>query len=145
MGWCSSARSGGWSPQRTREVGVRGATAETAVSDLSGGNQQKVLFARSLMQTPALLIADEPTRGVDVGAKRTIYDLLADLAAGGMGVLVVSSELEEVLGLAHRILVMREGRLVAELDGMTATENDVMAAAFGTQNQPSPQPRGDDA
>jgi simple sugar transport system ATP-binding protein/ribose transport system ATP-binding protein len=112
---------------------------------LSGGNQQKVLFARSLMRTPSLLIADEPTRGVDVGAKRTIYDLIADLAAQGVAVLMVSSELEEVLGLAHRVLVMRGGRLVSELAGDAATEDSIMAAAFGTRTASAavPEPRGE--
>jgi simple sugar transport system ATP-binding protein/ribose transport system ATP-binding protein len=112
---------------------------------LSGGNQQKVLFARSLMRTPSLLIADEPTRGVDVGAKRTIYDLIADLAAQGVAVLMVSSELEEVLGLAHRVLVMRGGRLVSELAGDAVTEDSIMAAAFGTRTASAavPEPRGE--
>ncbi len=135
-GLVSTRRERHEAEQRTAEVGVKAASSEVAVSALSGGNQQKLLFARSLMQTPSLLIADEPTRGVDVGAKRAIYGLLADLAAHDMAILVVSSELEEVLGIAHRILVMRGGRLVAELDGRTASENDVMAAAFGTDDQP---------
>jgi rhamnose transport system ATP-binding protein len=136
-GMVQSGREQHEADERTRAVGVRAASSEIAVGALSGGNQQKVLFARSLMRTPSLLIADEPTRGVDVGAKRTIYDLLADLASRGMGILVVSSELEEVLGLAHRILVMRAGRLVAELDGTSATEHDVMTAAFGTEALPA--------
>lgn len=84
-----------------------------------------------MIDRPRLLIADEPTRGVDVGAKRAIYELLAGLAADGMAVLLVSSEIEEVLGLAHRILVMRGGRLVGELDGTDATEADVLEVAFG--------------
>jgi rhamnose transport system ATP-binding protein len=100
------------------------------VSSLSGGNQQKVLFARMLLCGPAALIADEPTRGVDVGAKRAIYDLLAALAADGMGVLLISSELEEILGLAHRTLVMRAGAIVADLPGEQMTESAVLAAAF---------------
>jgi rhamnose transport system ATP-binding protein len=112
-------------------VGVKTASPETPVSALSGGNQQKVLFARSLLRTPCLLIADEPTRGVDVGAKRSIYDLIARLAADGMGVLIISSELEEVLGLAHRVLVMRNGEIAAELVGDQLTERDVIHAAFG--------------
>lgn len=116
---------------RMSSVGVKAASPRIDVSTLSGGNQQKVLFARSLVRTPALLLADEPTRGVDVGAKRSIYDLVTDLAAQGMAVLVVSSEIEEVMGLAHRILVMRQGRIVAEFDGATATEESVIAAAFG--------------
>jgi simple sugar transport system ATP-binding protein/ribose transport system ATP-binding protein len=112
-------------------VGVRPETPDTPVSALSGGNQQKVLFARSLLRTPSLLIADEPTRGVDVGAKRSIYDLVAGLAGDGMGVLIISSELEEVLGLAHRVIVMRGGQITAELVGEQLTERDVMQAAFG--------------
>ena len=116
---------------RMAMVGVKAASPRIAVATLSGGNQQKVLFARSLVRTPLLLLADEPTRGVDVGAKRSIYDLIAGLAAEGMGVLVVSSEIEEVMGLAHRILVMHQGRLVAEFEGTHADEASVIAAAFG--------------
>ena len=118
-----------------RRVGVRLASIEQRVRSLSGGNQQKVLFARWLLSPPPLLIADEPTRGIDVGSKRNIYDLLVDLAAGGAAVLVISSELEEVLGLAHRILVMRDGRIAGELDGWTATEADVMALAFQARKE----------
>ena len=99
---------------------------------LSGGNQQKLLFARVLLTQPRVLLADEPTRGVDVGAKRAIYELLTDMAARGVGVLLISSDIEEVLGLAHRVLVMRAGRIVAELSGEAATEAAVLAAAFGS-------------
>jgi simple sugar transport system ATP-binding protein/ribose transport system ATP-binding protein len=83
-----------------------------------------------LLCEPRLLIADEPTRGVDIGAKRAIYDLLARLASDGLGVVLVSSELEEILGLAHRVLVMRRGRIVAELDGDAMNEGAILAAAF---------------
>lgn len=114
-------------------VGITGATIDSTMDELSGGNQQKSLFARWLMSEPRLFLADEPTRGVDVGAKRGIYDILARLAARGMAVLVVSSELEEVLGLAHRILVMRSGRIVGELEGHSASESDVMELAFGVE------------
>lgn len=113
-------------------VQVRGANPAALVSSLSGGNQQKVLFARSLLRRPAVVIADEPTRGVDVGAKRAIYDLLTSLADDGLGVLLISSEIEEILGLAHRVLVMRGGRIVAELDHDSMTESSVLSAAFGT-------------
>jgi len=115
----------------TTAVGLTGATIASVMAELSGGNQQKSLFARWLVGRPRLFLADEPTRGVDVGAKRGIYDVLVSLAAEGMAVLVVSSELEEVLGLAHRILVMRGGRLVGELDGAAATRTEVMELAFG--------------
>ena len=124
-------------PERKRvaemleRAGVQGIGLEANARNASGGNQQKMLFARWLLSDPPLLIADEPTRGVDVGSKRNIYDLLAELAAEGMAVLVVSSETEEVLGLADRILVMRDGRLLAELDGHTATEEELVALAFG--------------
>jgi simple sugar transport system ATP-binding protein/ribose transport system ATP-binding protein len=109
---------------------VRGARIGARVGSLSGGNQQKVLFARMLMCEPRLMIADEPTRGVDIGAKRAIYDMLADLAGSGMGILLISSELEEILGLSHRIVVMRRGRTVANLEGAEMTEANVLAAAF---------------
>jgi simple sugar transport system ATP-binding protein/ribose transport system ATP-binding protein len=100
--------------------------------DLSGGNQQKLLFARALLTGPRLLIADEPTRGVDVGAKREIYDLIVDLAADGMAVLLISNEIEEVLGLAHHVYVMRAGTIVAELEGEAITEEAILTPAFGT-------------
>jgi rhamnose transport system ATP-binding protein len=119
---------------RAREVldrwAIRARSAGAPVATLSGGNQQKVLFARMLLCGPAVLIADEPTRGVDVGARRAIYDLLAALAQDGLGVLLISSELEEVLGLAHRVLVMRAGRIVGELAGEQMTESAVLGAAF---------------
>ncbi len=114
------------------ELDVRSAGRSARAGALSGGNQQKLLFARVLLASPRVLIADEPTRGVDVGAKRAIYELLASLAGRGLGVLMISSDLEEVLGLAHRVLVMRGGRIVAELAGAAATEASVLGAAFGS-------------
>ena len=120
--------------RRTREAlerwTVRADGPGAPVSSLSGGNQQKLLFARVLLCGPKVLVADEPTRGVDVGAKRAIYDMLVSLADEGLGVLLISSELEEVLGLAHRVLVMRGGRIVSELGGEQMTESGVLAAAF---------------
>ncbi len=95
---------------------IRPANPEQQVGTLSGGNQQKVLLARWLLTEPRVLIVDEPTRGVDVGAKAQIQKLLASLADGGMAVLFVSAELEEVLRLSHRVAVLRERRLVADLD-----------------------------
>jgi rhamnose transport system ATP-binding protein len=105
---------------------------EASAGSLSGGNQQKLLFARSLLIEPGVLIADEPTRGIDVGAKRDIYEVLVRLAADGLAILLISNELEEILGLAHRVLVMRAGRLVAELSGPDMTEEAIVNAAFGT-------------
>lgn len=112
------------------QVGVQTGREDAPASALSGGNQQKLLFARSLLVAPKVLIADEPTRGVDVGARRAIYELLVSLAADGLAIMLISSDVEEVLGLAHRVLVMRAGRIVAELDGATASEHDVLDAAF---------------
>ena len=113
------------------KVDVRGGGQAVAASALSGGNQQKLLFARSLLRDPMVLIADEPTRGVDVGAKRAIYELLASLTGRGLGVLLISSDVEEILGLAHRVLVMRAGQIAAELTGDAATEAAILGAAFG--------------
>jgi ABC-type sugar transport system ATPase subunit len=118
-------------------VDVRAASLEAPLRSLSGGNQQKVLFAKWLARRPKMLIADEPTRGVDVGAKSQIAELITKLAAEGMGVLLISSEIEEVLGLAHRVLVMRSGRIVAEYAGEEATQDAVMRAAFATVDVPS--------
>ncbi|HEX4812754.1 MAG TPA: sugar ABC transporter ATP-binding protein [Nonomuraea sp.] len=101
------------------------------VNVLSGGNQQKVVLAKWLSREPSVLIVDEPTRGIDVGTKAEVHRLLSELAGSGVAVLMISSELPEVLGMADRVLVMREGRLVAELDRATATEETVMAAATG--------------
>ncbi|HEX6931370.1 MAG TPA: ATP-binding cassette domain-containing protein [Streptosporangiaceae bacterium] len=122
-----------------REVGqilsrldVRSAGLSARAGTLSGGNQQKLLFARMMLAGPRVLVADEPTRGVDVGAKRAIYELLAGLAADGMAVLLVSSDVEEILGLAHRVLVMRAGRIAAELAGDDMTEAAILGAAFGS-------------
>ena len=113
------------------KVDVRGGGQAVAASALSGGNQQKLLFARSLLRDPLVLIADEPTRGVDVGAKRAIYELLASLTGRGLGILLISSDVEEILGLAHRVLVMRAGQIAAEFTGDAATEAAILGAAFG--------------
>jgi ABC-type sugar transport system ATPase subunit len=107
---------------------------ERSVGLLSGGNQQKVLFGKWLLRQPQLIILDEPTRGVDVGAKRSIYELITSLARDGVAVLLISSEMEEVLGLAHRVLVMRQGRIAAELDPEGLTLDVVMRAAFGVDS-----------
>jgi ABC-type sugar transport system ATPase subunit len=104
---------------------------EAPAESLSGGNQQKLLFARALLIEPSVLLADEPTRGIDIGAKRDIYEVLVRLAADGMAILLISNEVEEILGLAHRVIVMRGGRLVAELAGPDMTEEAIVSAAFG--------------
>jgi ribose transport system ATP-binding protein/rhamnose transport system ATP-binding protein len=99
------------------------------VSSLSGGNQQKVLLARWLATKAKVLMFDEPTKGVDVGAKAEIYKVIGDLAAEGLGVIVVSSYLPEVLGLADRVLIMSGGTVAGELPAAGATEEDVLRLA----------------
>ncbi|MGV9279532.1 sugar ABC transporter ATP-binding protein [Streptomyces sp. NPDC003730] len=110
---------------------VKYARLADTVATLSGGNQQKVVLAKWLATGPKVLIVDEPTRGIDVGTKAEVHRLLSRLAADGVAVLMISSDLPEVLGMADRVLVMHEGRLTAELSRTDATEETVMAAATG--------------
>ncbi len=109
---------------------VKHAGLHKDIDSLSGGNQQKLLFARAALGSPKLLIADEPTRGVDIGAKRGIYNLIAKMASEGESVLLISSEIEEILGMCHRSLVMARGRIVADLSGSQLTKEAVINAAF---------------
>jgi len=109
---------------------IRTPSLDAAVSNLSGGNQQKVVLGRWLARRPKVLILDEPTRGIDVGAKAEIYRLIAELAGEGIALLVISSEMPELLGMADRILVMAGGRLVAELDREAANEERILSLAM---------------
>jgi ABC-type sugar transport system ATPase subunit len=115
------------------QLGVKAAGAGAIVGTLSGGNQQKVLFARWLNASPKLLILDEPTRGIDIGAKVEIHRLLNQLAGQGTAIIIISSELEEVLGMSDRVLVMNEGRIVQEFSRQQASREAVMAAATGAR------------
>jgi ribose transport system ATP-binding protein len=108
-----------------------GALHSTAIRTLSGGNQQKVVLGRWLLRHPALFILDEPTRGVDVGAKQEIYRALVALADAGMSILLISSDLEELTGLADRILIMYRGRLQAEISRHEFDEKAILQAVFG--------------
>ncbi|MFC1418044.1 sugar ABC transporter ATP-binding protein [Streptacidiphilus cavernicola] len=110
---------------------VKYARLGDVVGTLSGGNQQKVVLAKWLATAPAVLIVDEPTRGIDVGTKAEVHRLLSQLAAQGVAVLMISSDLPEILGMADRVLVMHEGRIAAEIPRAEATEQSVMAAATG--------------
>ncbi|MEV0918808.1 sugar ABC transporter ATP-binding protein [Streptomyces sp. NPDC049967] len=114
----------------TDRLRVRTPTIDHEVRKLSGGNQQKVVLARWLARKPKVLILDEPTRGIDVGAKAEIYQIIADLAAEGVALLVISSELTELLGLADRVVVMQEGRITGELNHDEATEESILALAM---------------
>ena len=115
----------------SQKLQVKAGKLADPVSTLSGGNQQKVVLAKWLSTNPRVLIVDEPTRGIDVGTKSEVHRLLSQLAAEGMAVVMVSSELPEVLGMADRVLVMHEGRLVEELSRAEATEERVAMAAAG--------------
>ena len=108
---------------------IRCASGEQLTKNLSGGNQQKVVIGRCLSTTPSVLLLDEPTRGVDVGARREIYSILFQLAEQGMAILFVSSELEEVLGIADRVLVMSDGEITGELSREEASEHAIMSLA----------------
>lgn len=114
-----------------QSLAIKTPTLQAKVDSLSGGNQQKVVIAKWLMSKPKVLIMDDPTRGIDVGAKYEIYKLMNDLAEQGMSILMISSELEEILGMSDRILVMCEGRSAGMLDIADASEEKIMALATG--------------
>jgi len=113
------------------QLNIRTPSIDQIANNLSGGNQQKVIIAKWLAVQPKVLILDEPTRGVDVGAKVEIYSLMREMAAKGLAVVMISSELPEILGMSDRILVIREGRFAGELDRKDATEEKIMAMATG--------------
>ena len=117
----------------TKRLQTKFGRLSDAVGTLSGGNQQKVVLAKWLATGPKLLIVDEPTRGIDVGTKAEVHRLMSSLAADGLAIVMVSSELPEVLGMADRIVVLREGRIAAQLTRAEATEETVMYAAMGQQ------------
>ncbi|WP_118185173.1 sugar ABC transporter ATP-binding protein [Paraburkholderia phosphatilytica] len=112
-----------------RDLAIKVADWRLPVSSLSGGNQQKVVIARALMTSPKVLLMDEPSRGIDVGAKADIFKVMRDLAGRGLGVLFVTSDLEEVMALSDRILVMSNGRVTAEYDASDATQDALVTAS----------------
>lgn len=120
--------------EQVANLRVKTPSLEAPVGTLSGGNQQKAVLAKVLLTRPQVLILDEPTRGIDVGAKYEIYKIMNELARAGVAVIMVSSELPEVLGLSDRILVMHEGRLTAELPWQEATQERIMQAATGRRS-----------
>ncbi|MGL4964251.1 MAG: sugar ABC transporter ATP-binding protein [Inquilinus sp.] len=127
-GWISPARVRGFAAELIARMGVKGTPGQRA-GNLSGGNQQKVVIAKWIARDPKVFILDEPTRGIDVGARAAIYDVIAGLAASGMAVVVVSSDLDEVLGLSHRIMVLARGRNQGILDRDQASRVAVMELA----------------
>ena len=119
-------------------LAIRTPSVDLEVAKLSGGNQQKVMLSKWLNTDPSILILDEPTRGVDVGSKAEVHAIIAQLAAEGIGVIVISSDLPEVLALSDRVLVMREGRQMVILDRAEASQETVMTAAMGQRSVNSP-------
>jgi ribose transport system ATP-binding protein/rhamnose transport system ATP-binding protein len=117
--------------QKAHELGVSPPLIERLANTLSGGNQQKVVLAKWLAAKPTVLILDEPTRGVDVGAKADIHTIIGELAAQGVGILMISSELPEILAVSDRIYVLHEGRVTEEIARSDASEERVMRAATG--------------
>ncbi len=131
LGWLSFARERDLASSFVERLGVRTASLEAPVGDLSGGNQQKVAVARWLATEPIVLILDEPTQGIDIGAKAEIHRLMGELAARGLAILMISSELPEILGMSDRIAVMHAGTVVGILDRAAATQEKVLALALG--------------
>ncbi|MCB1445801.1 MAG: sugar ABC transporter ATP-binding protein [Rhizobiaceae bacterium] len=112
---------------------IRTGRLDITAAGLSGGNQQKVLIAKTLATGPDFIVFDEPTRGVDIGAKQQIYEIIAKLAAEGKAIVVISSEMQEIVGLAHRVVVMRHGRTVGELTGNRINEGEIIKLAMGVE------------
>ena len=119
----------------TRDFDIRAASPAMPAGSLSGGNQQKLLLAKTMLTGPQIVIIDEPTRGIDVGTKQQIYRFVRDLARQGRGVIVISSELAEVIGLSDRVLVMRQGRIAGEVAGDAITEENIVRLAMGLDGE----------
>ena len=115
------------------QLRIRATSPAQIVRSLSGGNQQKVVLSKWLAAEPRILILDEPTHGVDVGTKADVHRTISHLAAQGLTILMISSELPEILGMSDRVLVMREGRLIAELTREEATQERIIQAASGVE------------
>ena len=114
-------------------INIKATSVQQAALNLSGGNQQKVVLAKWIFAHPKLMILDEPTRGIDVGAKYEIYSLMNDMVSKGMSIIMISSELPEVIGMSDRIYVMCEGRITGEVSGADATEQNIMRLATDTE------------
>ncbi len=129
LGWVNSARSRAVARQMAEALKIKTPNMQQKVKFLSGGNQQKVVVGKWLIADTDILIFDEPTRGIDVGAKSEIYKLLNDLAQQGKSIIMISSELPEILRMSHRVIVMCEGRITGELSGLEATQEEIMKYA----------------
>ena len=131
FGWLAPNAGENTATEVVQKLGVRPGRTDIAAGDLSGGNQQKVVIGKWLALDPGVLLLDEPTRGVDVGAREEIHQRLRELSREGVAILFASSEMEEVLALSHRIIVMHEGRITGTLTSSEATEEEILALATG--------------
>jgi len=134
-GWMRGEEERGKVRAIVSEFRLAAPSLDAPVRVLSGGNQQKAYLARCLMPEPRVLLLDEPTRGIDVGAKADIYRLMREWVRRGVGVLLITSEMDELLSLSHRILVLHRGRVTAELQGEGASKEAILAAAMGHGHQ----------
>ncbi len=137
--WLSARREAALCADMTQRLRIKAESGDMPLSGLSGGNQQKVVIAKWLCLSPRIVILDEPTKGIDVGAKQAVYQLISELVADGLAVILVSSELPEVMNLTHRAIVMRRGRVVAELDRADYDAEHFVAAASGLAWPPAPR------
>ena len=128
-GWCSRAQEAQLARQWIDRLGIKAQGPEQTVQNLSGGNQQKVVIAKWLARQPRVLILDEPTKGVDVGAKAAVHAMTAEFVRAGGAVLMISSDLPEIIGMSDRVLVMRRGRLKAEFARAQAANEILLRAA----------------
>lgn len=131
LGFVKEGQARQTTTEQAKRLDIRSRTMHQDISFLSGGNQQKAILARWILRDPKLLLLDDPTAGIDVGAKSEIHALIGELASQGMAILVASSEFDELVGLCHRILVIRDGRIIDEVDGKTATEHSLVLKATG--------------
>jgi rhamnose transport system ATP-binding protein len=128
-GWCSKAREAALAREWIARLGIKAHGPEQPVHSLSGGNQQKVVIAKWLARAPGVLILDEPTKGIDVGAKAAVHAVTCEFARAGGAVLMISSDLPEILGMSDRVLVMRRGRVRGEFPRAQATSEKLLRAA----------------
>ncbi|HZS88772.1 MAG TPA: sugar ABC transporter ATP-binding protein [Chloroflexota bacterium] len=136
-GFVSGGREQALAQVMIQRLDINPPRAGHPVATLSGGNQQKVLFAKWMVDNPQVILLDEPTRGVDVGAKQHIYRIIVELAAAGAAILLISSELEEVMGLCHRVYLIREGRIIQEVSPALTTVDEVLFSLFDTREKPA--------
>ena len=132
-GFLRLAREFALAREYTQRLDLRAASLDQDIGLLSGGNQQKVVIAKWLATRPRIIILDEPTKGIDIGSKAAVHDFMSELAADGLAVIMVSSEIPEVLGMSDRVIVMREGRIAGEFAGDAMTPENLIRAAVGIE------------